>query len=581
MSLVQNFIASTSLPNQIALNWDQPLGFNSSTDEIVVTKTVTHFPMELFNSNFPDDATDPRGVEIFRGSTITGLNPLTITVIGSTLTDTSANFPLNLAGRLLRDTNSSVFKIISNTTTSVTVQGIPASGIYVILADFPNSIQQQQNFEPDSRTTASSGLISNLVQLVNGSLQIALFTPDQLVNLIFVDGSNQKFIIKGNDSTNVQLFGTNTPVIGNGMKILNSYFNSSLQPYIDNFKNSQEANNRVGTGLLDDTFYYYTAFDIPVGVDVAQAEFGLYGTSVSTQSAAISTKNLDFGTILYKYWPILYQQLDTTGDLLDLMQIFGFQFNELHSEIKTYNLQDPDTVFVNAILPLSEQFGLPSVGYSIGADTLRRIGREMLGAWKLKGSKEGIARFIRILTTWDVTDGTGDFSGSISDFLPNIQALRFFSSFLGNTNTRITKSLPFTAGGRFVKSLPGIIIPGFFTFREFVVNLPDVALYIGTTQNFTVSGNTTTMTDSSANFGANNSLVDNFLLPNQQEVNDIFQIISNTSNSITVQGIINDKNPGGTYAVLSPLNTNRFIILNKLLPVYIPFNTQAGFNFVN
>jgi len=203
----------------------------------------------------------------------------------------------------------------------------------------------------------------------------------------------------------------------------------------------------------------------------------------------------------------------------------------------------------------------------------------MIGCWKLKGSKEGIAQFIRIITTWDITNGTADYSTAIQDFLPNVQALRFFDSNLGNLNTRLTKTDPFVSGGRFAKTLPGIVIPGFFTFREFVITIPNVALYVGTSQGFTVASGTTTMVDTNNNFGAVDSLVGNYLIPNTEEVNDIFQIVANTATSITVRGVINNRVPGGDYAVLSPLNTNRFIILNKLLPVYIPFGTRAGFLF--
>src|SRR5690606_29157739 len=143
-------------------------------------------------------------------------------------------------------------------------------------------------------------------------------------------------------------------------------------------------------------------------------------------------------------------------------------------------------------------------------------------AWKLKGSKEGIALFIKIITTWDVTNGTADFSSAIQDFLPNISALRFFDPNLDSLNTRITKTDPFVAGGRFAKSLPGIVIPGFFTFREFVITIPNVVLFIGTSESFTVAAGTTTMVDTTQNFGATDSLVGNFLIPNSEEVNDIF-----------------------------------------------------------
>lgn len=582
MGLARNFKASSLLPNQIGLNWDSPVDFNNTTDELIVTKTITHFPMELFNSSFPDRYTDSRPIEVFRGKTIVGTNTGTISVTGNTLTDTSASFPINpsMAGRLMRDSNGQVFRVLSNTTTTVTLDKAPANGKYVVLPDFSESSRTQENYEYDVRTTVGSGFIKNLVVIDNNSLNIKLFVQDELVNLIFKDGNNNKFIVKSNTTDTVFFYESSTPTIGAGMAMLTSHLNSQPLPYIDSFRTQLEAANRSGTKLQNDKFYYYTVFSKPESTNVAQAEFSKYDSTLSTQTYALSAKDTNFGDIIYRLWPSLHRELDNTEDLQDLMQVFGFQLNEIHSLIETYNLQDADNVLVTALLPLSEQSGLPSVGYSLGADTLRRIARNMMGCWRLKGSKEGIALFIRILTTWDVTNGTGDFSGSIQDFLPNVEALRFFDPNLGNLNTRITKTQPFVSGGRFAKSLPGIVIPGFFTFREFVITLPNVALFIGNSQSFSVNSGTTTMVDATQNYGANDSLKGNFLLPNTEEVNDIFEIVSNTATSITVSGVINNRNPGGNYAILSPLNTSRFIILNKLLPIYVPFGTRPGFLFV-
>src|SRR4030067_3833793 len=110
MSLAREFKASSLLPNQTGLNWRVPIDFNNSVDELIVTKTITHFPMELFNASFPNRATDVRPIEIFRGKTIAGTNTGTISVLGNVLTDTSASFPISsfLNGRLLRDSNSKV-----------------------------------------------------------------------------------------------------------------------------------------------------------------------------------------------------------------------------------------------------------------------------------------------------------------------------------------------------------------------------------------------------------------------------------------------------------------------------------------
>ena len=582
MSLIRNFSTSTSDPGRIALHWDVSIDFNETTDEAIVTRTITHFPMELFNEDFPNRATDSRPIEIFRGKSIAGNDTGTISVLGNTLTDTAAAFPTSpsLVGRLLRDSSSMVFRIVSNTATSITLDAAPTNGKYVVLPDFSPTTRPQENYEIDIRTEVGPGYIKNLVIIQNGTLVVQQFTPGELTNLIFKDGNDNRLIIKSNTSDTVYFYETSfTPIIGTGMSILDKFFDGIPLPFIDNYRTDVEAAARSGSTLQDNMFYYYTSFTKPEGANVAQAEFGNYDSGTPTQAFAINTKDRDFGGLLYKSWPSLYRELDSTGDLEDLMKIFGFQLNEVHSLIDTYKLQDADNVLVTALLPLSEQSGLPSVGYSIGADTLRRIASEMISCWKLKGSKEGIALFIRVITTWDITNGTADFGDSIIDFLPNVSALRFFDPNLGSLNVRITETDPFVAGGRFAKSLPGIVIPGFFTFREFVITLPNIALYIGTSETFSVASGTTTMTDTNNNFGANDSLVGNFLIPNTEEVNDIFEIIGNTATTITVRGVINNKVPGGDYAILSPLNTNRFIILNKLLPSYIPFGTRAGFQF--
>jgi len=585
MALVRDFCSQTGKANTITLNWRAPVGLNTTDKEIIVTKTTTHYPVELYNTSFPTKATDSRPIEIYRGKTIAGIDTGTISVSSNTITDTAASFP-NLKGRLVRDSLSQVFRISSNTTTSFTIEPIIdvtfTNGKYIILPDFSTTTRIQDNFEFDIRTTAESGNIYNLVYVLNGILTVRAFETDELANLIFIDANNDKFIIKNNTANKIYFFeSTLTPAIGAGMKILQSHANTTPLPYIDNFLTEAEAIARTGTGLRDDKYYYYTVFTLGETSNVAQAEFGFKDSNFSTQDFAMSPAEKLFGERLFDLWPGVYKDLDSTGDLEDLMQVFGFFFDELHAVIKTFNLQDPDNVVVTALLPLSEQTGLPSVGFSIGADTLRRIAKDMLSCWKMKGTKEGITTFIRKITTWDITNGTGDISGAIQDTLPNVSALRFFDINLGSANVRLTQSSPlFVPGGRFAKGLPGVIIPGFFSFREFVITVSEVALFIGNSENYTTSQNTTTMVDSLASFGSTNSLVGNFFMPNQEEVNDIFQIVSNTATTITVKGIINNRNIGGNYAILSPLNTNRFIILNKLLPFYIPYGTSAGFIFI-
>ena len=402
-----------------------------------------------------------------------------------------------------------------------------------------------------------------------------------MVNLVFIDSTGTPYFIKDNDSTTIYLYESVTPVVGATSYIANKFNNGQPLPYIDTFVNSVEAASRVGSGLLDNTFYYYTAFDKPLNTNVAQADFAIIDSAQTTQSSDISTKDRQFGTLLYNLWPSLFRELDFAGDLQDLMSVFGFQLNQLHSLVDTYNLQNSQTVFYTALVPLSEQSGLPSIGSVIGIDTLRRVADEMITCWEMKGSKEGIARFIRVITTWDITNGTGDYSTSIVDSLASTNYLTFWTPVPLHQNIRLTETDPTVVpGGRFIKLFPGIIIPGFFTVREFDIQISDVALYVGSSVAFSIVNNTTVMTDNFANFGANDSLIGNFLLPNQQEFNDIFKIIANTATTITVEGIMNNRNAGGSYAVLSPLNANRFVILNSLLPGYIPVKTSAIITFV-
>jgi len=365
MSLARNFKASTSLPNQIALNWDSPIDINEGSEQLIVTKTVTHYPMELFNSNFPDRATDPRPIEIFRGSTIVSPDASLVTVSTNTLTDSGANFPTSpsLAGRLLRDSNSKVHRISSNTSTQLILETEPSAGEYVILPDFTETIRSQENYEPDIRTSVGSGFIKNLVIIENGSLNLKVFEPGELVNLIFKDANGDKFVVKYNTEDTVTFFGSNTPVNGTGMAMLSSHSDSQPLPYIDNFRTQTEADSRQGTKLRDNKFYYYTVFTKTESANVAQAEFAVIDSNASTQDEAISTRSNDFGEILYNLWPSLQREIDDSGDLEDLMKVFGFQFNEIHSLIDTYKLQDADNVLVSALLPLSEQTGLPSVGF--------------------------------------------------------------------------------------------------------------------------------------------------------------------------------------------------------------------------
>lgn len=651
---VREFEAHTSTPNTITLSWKQPKTFDTS-QEIVVVRRKDSFPMELFNDDALYSAkvevsgfTDPAQVEIFRGRLYRGSNG-----VGALheLVDSSASFPTSpsLKGRILRDSQSRNFRIASNTSTLIVVdQGTPASGIYIILADFPNS--NEQSFTGTS-TSVSAGL------LVDSSKN---FPEHSLQNRILVDFDGDAFIIYDNSQEQIIVGGTPAAGEYTVLQEFNGYVSptDSIQgqfQYTDDFLNKEQADARNGTGLEDEQFYYYTAFTHNLGGNVAQSTFGIIGQNNSTQAVALSITDREFGELLYSLWPQVFRTNDTTGDLEDMMTIFGSGMNEQYSYVNTFDLVNGNKMLYSLLPSNAQQLGIDQTDLVLGADTLRRIATDLLPTWKKKGSKLGIVDFIRIITTWDVTNGTKDAS-SITDVLNHDLILRFYSDTLGTDNTRffgfeptysnspftsytynsgtgviqysaavdlslvsigdvftdgagntfdvvavsdtldqitiangqtintasgggVYKKSPLATSGRFYSSTPGVIIPGFFDYREFVVTVKGVALATGQSTNIVVAGNSTLMTDSSANFGGTNNLVGNFLLPKQGQVNEIFVIIANSATTITVQGVVKDLEMVGEYAVLSPLNSVRFQRINELMNNYAPSFAKMGIQF--
>lgn len=655
--LVRNFIALTSIPGTINLNWKRPLKYDTSM-EIIIVRRKDAFPMELFNDDplFAAQVdvsgfTDPPQVELFRGRTIRGSNG---TGSLNTFTDLSSIFPISpsLAGRILRDSQSHNFRILSNTSTVLTLEsGTPSDGQYVVLVDFSTTNDPEIT---GTSTAVGAGFLTDTSKM---------FVDNDLVDRILIDQAGTAFVIISNISSTVSVSGT--PVSGD-YTILQE-FNDFTSPsqinkgqfsYIDNFLNKDEAIARIGTGLESEQFYYYTVFTHIAGANVAQSVFGLIDSLHSTQAAALSVIDREFHEILLKLWPNIFKQGDVTGDFEDVMKVFGFGLNENYSYVNTFDLINPDRMYYPILIPKAKQTGISIADDELGIDTLRRMVSDLITAWQKKGSKNGIVEFIRIITTWDVTNGTKD-SSTIVDDQDLTNALRFYSDTLGIDNTRlfglqviyindpfisytyttgsgviqyssfvdlsaittdaifedgagnvfditavnqglneitiatgqtidtsdignIYKKVALPESGRFFNTLSGIIIPGFFEFKEFIVEVLNVALFTGESTDLQIVTDTTTMTDTTANFGGTNNLVGNFLLPKQGQINDIFEIIANTTTTITVLGVVKDIDPIGDYAVLSPLNSARFQRINTLMDSdYSPSFARMGLQFVN
>jgi len=319
---------------------------------------------------------------------------------------------------------------------------------------------------------------------------------------------------------------------------------------------------------------------------VNRSQFAYFSNALSTQAFAISAADNDIPRLLYKWWPSVFRDLDTTGDLEDLMDTFGYKFNEIYSLISTYELQNSRLIQPRYLDNAYRQYGLEGeISETLGIDTRRRIMQDLVSAWKLKGSREGLAKFIKIITTWDVTNGTGDIVRAIKDTTPELSGLRHYSPSLGSLNTEIvdTTNLQEPPAGRFVRGIPGLNLEGFFNIVEIQIELPNVAMFVGKSTNISsVMGNTiiqAEIEDTSTDFGIDNSLKGCFLIPIEGNPNEYFEIQSNTNDTLTINGTIPEAVVGSRYVILSPLNLNRFVALQNVITEMLSYRSVPVFNF--
>lgn len=314
---------------------------------------------------------------------------------------------------------------------------------------------------------------------------------------------------------------------------------------------------------------------------VNNTQFAYFSNSLSTQAFAISAANNGIQELLYKWWPSVFRDLDSSGDLEDLMNVFGYKFNEIYSLISTYELQNADLIQPRYLAQGYRNGGLGEVSETLGIDTRRRIMKDLVSAWKLKGSREGVAKFIKIITTWDVTNGTGDIVRAIQDSTPDTSGLRHYSPALGSLNTEIvdTTIVKSPPAGRFVRGIPGLNLAGFFSQVEIQIELPNVAMFVGNSTSISqVTGNTI-IQDNTAEFGQINGLKGCFLIPMEGSPNDYYEILSNDEDTITVDGTIPPSVLGNKYVVLSPLNLNRFVALQSTITEQLSYKSIPVFTF--
>jgi hypothetical protein len=126
-------------------------------------------------------------------------------------------------------------------------------------------------------------------------------------------------------------------------------------------------------------------------------------------------------------------------------------------------------------------------------------------------------------------------------------------------------------------------LEGFFNVVEILIELPNVAMFVGQSTNLSyINGGTiiqATIEDTSTDFGMPNSLKGCFLIPIEGNPNDYYEITANTNDTLTINGTIPQGIVGSKYVVLSPLNLNRFVALQNTITEQLSYRAVPVFNF--
>jgi len=140
----------------------------------------------------------------------------------------------------------------------------------------------------------------------------------------------------------------------------------------------------------------------------------------------------------------------------------------------------------------------------------------------------------------------------------------------------ILSKTPLENAARFLNTQIGVVIPGIFSTRLMTIRVPNIALFEGESSGMT----STTLTDLAAAWPVD-GLVGSYILPKEAEPNSIFKITANTATEVTIEGTFSNTDDVGDYAILSPLNANRLLQLNKIITNFIASFAVVIFDFDN
>lgn len=337
--------------------------------------------------------------------------------------------------------------------------------------------------------------------------------------------------------------------------------------------------------LEDGQQYFYTSFLVDINTGYAYAD-ALNANPVSTV-AVINRSNNWTANKCFQLIPHQWATKDDYGTHAALMDVMSWRNDLMEDYINHFKMWDSDKTLGEIIPYTAAQFSGIEKQQVLGIDTLRRqIGMSQL-ATQWKGSKRGIIKLIRWLTTWQIGSGhiyTREEQTSEDWF--ETYDVGFNKSVLWSDDV-VLDTEAYGYGDAYNEIAYRLYGPteigdlGTTAEVELFIEIPNVALAIGnsTSMTYDSSYQATIFQDDNVNFSLTNT-IGAYLVPNQNSFKDYFTVITQSPNRIYVKERITAAKSGDNYCVVTPLDLLRLKALEEVIPLLVPFWVKCYFRMI-
>jgi len=334
------------------------------------------------------------------------------------------------------------------------------------------------------------------------------------------------------------------------------------------------------TGTFTDTYrlepgqqYFYTSF-----LEDKITGYAFSGALTIDSKSTISVINRSSKWTTDKLFGLLphqWQTKDANGTHKALMEMFAFRNDLVDDFVSHIKIYDAEKMVGEIVSDFASQFSGFPVQTQLGIDTLRRQIGMSQQATQWKGSRQGIIKLIRWLTTWQI--------GPNNITIPQLtESQDWMTTWELGGNQSPTWTDNVAPGDNLLPLFDAQPVGDLGTTNDVTIfiEIPGVAIAVGTSDTITYDNfaQNAVLTDTKVNFNLT-STIGSFLIPNQNNA-EAFQVLAQTGITLNVQERITTAKDGDSYAVLTQLDLQRLQALQVVLPEMLLFNTRVYFRFI-